>query len=87
MAERTHIVDRAIATVDKYNQICAALQNVIQSTAATSVDCPVISQVFPEINEGDPSQNTLCFGYYPYKDSRTERYIRLTREELETALV
>lgn len=87
MAERTHIVDRAIATVDQYNQICAALQTVIHSKDSASVDCPVISQVFPEINDGDPSQNTLCFGYYPYKGSRTERYIRLTREELETALV
>lgn len=87
MAEHTHIVDRAIATVDQYNKICAALQKVIHSTAATSVDCPVISQVFPEINEGDPSQNTLCFGYYPYRGSRTERYIHLTREELEKALV
>ena len=87
MAERTDIVDRAIATVDNYNQICASLQKVIQSTAATSVDCPVISQVFPEINEGDPSQNTLCFVYYPYRGSRTERCIHLTREELEKALV
>ena len=76
-------VDDVIDTVARYNEACVTLQKVIYERDAASVDCPVISQVIPEVNDYDPSRNTLSVGYFPHKASRTERYIRVTREELE----
>ena len=56
---------------------------VIYERDAASVDCPVISQVMPNVNDYDPSQNTLTIGYYPHRGSRTERFITVRRDELD----
>lgn len=82
MAKNTP-ADDAIATVERYNQVCMLLQKVIYDHDSMSVDCPVISQIIPEVDDYDPTRNTLSVGYFPHRGSRTERYIRVTREELE----
>lgn len=76
-------VDDVIDTVVRYNEVCITLQKVIYVRDAASVDCPVVSQVIPNVNDYDPSQNTLTIGYFPHRGSRTERFITVRRAELD----
>lgn len=81
------IVDDAIRTVESYNQLCMALMGLIHSRDALNVDCPVISQVIPEIYGSDSSQSALRVSYYPNRGSRMERCTRVTRKELLQCLL
>lgn len=81
------IVNDVIRSVEAYSQLCMALIGLIHSRDALNVDCPVISQVIPEINGSDSSQIALRVSYYPNRGSRMERCIRVTREELLQCLL
>lgn len=83
MSEQRTKVDDVLDVAARYNEMCVTLQKVIYDRDAMSVDCPAISQVIPNVNPYDPSQNTLTLCYFPHRGSRTERFVTIHRDELE----